>query len=350
MQKNRMIRLIGLLILAAWMAPGALADGPAQAAPEDGCVTWKIATLAPRGIGWARHAEEVMIAETAKSTDNTVKVEVFWNGVMGDDEDYLAKMRIDQLQDAGFSGQGASLACPEFSVLSLPFLFNNYEEVDYIRDEMFSDFDALFSNYGLKILYWADQDFDQIYSKVSPMETVDDFRKMRFVLWCGPMEGALFNALDADCTPLNVPESVSAMRQGVVDSAIAPAVWMVGAHLYTEVKYVNTTKIRYSPSAIVVTTKAWGQMAPKYKAQYEKERDAVTRNFVSFIRRDNKRGLVAMLRYGIKKTSMPEPEQEKLRKKAMSVYAQLTDIAYPSDLLAEIQGRLESFRKGIHNQ
>ena len=113
-----------------------------DAMAKDDVYKWKLATLAPDGVGWAIHIKELLHPAIDKATNNTVKLTWYWGGIMGDDEDYIAKMRIDQLQGMGFSGAGFVMACPAGSVLELPFLFQSDEEVDFIKGKMRDDFDA----------------------------------------------------------------------------------------------------------------------------------------------------------------------------------------------------------------
>lgn len=315
------------------------------AAPEAKYL-WKVGTLAPKGIGWAKQVEEILMPEIAEASNNNVRLKVFWGGAVGDDEAYIAKMKIGQLQAAGLSGQGARVACPEFAVVELPFLFRNYDEVDYIRDRMIHSFDYYFEKRGLKLAFWIDQDFDQLYSSKSPMATLEDFRSLRFVTWYGPIEKTLFDALGAQTVPLNVPQIASTWRGGRIDSGICPAIWMVGAQMYSTVRYINTVKIRYSPAAIVVSLKAWESIPAAFSDAIWDRRENITKRFTEGTRRDNQKSIAAMLGYGVKETVMSRVEMAKFKAKAMTVYDTLADKEYPSDLLDELSRHLQAFRAG----
>ncbi len=320
---------------------GAMAD---DALAGQSKYRWKIATLAPKGIGWAKQVEDYLYPVVKKVAGGELTLKIYWGGVMGDDEDFLRKMRIDQLQGAGFSGQGATLACPQFAVVELPFLFRSWEEVDHIRDVMYPVFDKYFARNGLKLQYWIDQDFDQMYSSKNPMASLEQLRKCRFVTWYGPVEEALFNALDVSAVPLNVPEVAASVRSRVVDSDIAPAIWMVGAQMYTVVDYINPIKIRYSPAVITVTSKAWNQIPKTYQEQFEQLRVETEGKFTKGTRRDNQKCLQAMYDYGVKETRMTPANYEAVRSRAVTIYAELAGKVYPQELLNEVQRNLKTFR------
>lgn len=332
---------LAVLLIALWT----LGAGTCPARePEAGGRVWKIGTLAPDNVGWAKHAKELIVEETIRSTKGAVRPRVYWGGVMGDDEDYLAKMRIGQLDGAGLSGQGAVLACPEFAVLELPFLFSGYDEVDYLRKKMYSRFDGLYARYGLKLLYWLDQDFDQMYSAKSPMAKVEEFKKLRFVLWYGPVEEALLDSLDADWVPLNVPETALALRTGSVNSFIGPSTWMVAAQLGPVVKYVNPARVRYSPVVVVISTESWNNLPGELRKIHEQNRESVQDRFVERVRKDNSRSYEALLAYGVKETRMSGEELLLLKERASEVYGEMSGILFPPALLEEVRAVLKEYR------
>ena len=55
---------------------------------------------------------------------------------MGDEDVMLRKIRVGQLHAGGFGGPGASRVFNDLLALEMPFLFNDYEEIDHSdRDE-----------------------------------------------------------------------------------------------------------------------------------------------------------------------------------------------------------------------
>ncbi|MFH2098310.1 MAG: TRAP transporter substrate-binding protein DctP, partial [Pseudomonadota bacterium] len=105
-------------------------SGPAWGEPK---YLWKMATLAPDSVGWARQIKKIVDPWMDEVTNHELATKVYWGGIMGDDEDYVRKMHIGQLDGAGLSGQGVTLAVPEMAVLELPFLFEGWNEVDYVK-------------------------------------------------------------------------------------------------------------------------------------------------------------------------------------------------------------------------
>ena len=305
---------------------------------------WKFATLAPDGVGWARHIKGIVLPAVKEAMDGDMAIQVYWGGVMGDEPEYIQKMRINQLQGAGFTGSGAALVCPEITILELPFLFNNYKEVDFIKSRMSSTFDGLFRERGFFMLALVDQDFDQIYSINKPVAKLEDFQGMRFVEWYGVLEAEMLKMLGARPITVGVPEISSATRQGVVDAAIGPGLWVVGAQLYTVIKYINPIKIRYSPSVIAVTTSAWDALPDQYQQAYFDIREKVMDEYSRLLRDDNERGIEAMFNYGLIKVETSPRDLEILKAKTRPLWDAMVDNLYPRELLEEMLGYLDEHR------
>jgi len=93
-------------------------------------------TLAPDGVGWAALIKKIVNPGILKATSGLVNLNWYYGGTMGDDQDIVAKIRNGQLQGGGFSGQGILLACPEMALIELPFMFESYDEVEYIYSKL----------------------------------------------------------------------------------------------------------------------------------------------------------------------------------------------------------------------
>ena len=332
--------LVGLLILLTEVS---------KAESKKPKTILKFASLAPDGVGWAIHFKENMQKGVTRVTDGDVFIDPYLGGVMGDDEDYIAKMRIDQLHGAGLSASGTVMACPEIAVLELPFLLKDFDEVEYIRTKMRKRLKSLFEKNGYRLWVLADQDFDQIYSIKKAIRTIEDFSKSRFVTWVGIVEQETLKALDTSPIPLNVPEIPSSIRSKICDAMFAPAIWYVGTQLYTVAKYVTPCKVRYSPGCILATMKAWNRIPEKYQEPIEEVMKISGKALNEYGHDSNKKCLKAMIKYGLKEVKLTPDEIEVLKKKTRPVWDKLSGKEYSRELLDEISGYLAEYRsnKGI---
>jgi TRAP-type C4-dicarboxylate transport system substrate-binding protein len=307
---------------------------------------WKTGTLAPKGVGYANQVRDILLPAIEGATDGDVVLKVYWGGVMGDDEQHIQKMRMGQLHAAGLSGQGTFLMAGDMAVLGLPFLFESWEEVDYLKERMMDRFDAIVAKHGFKLLLWLDQDFDQIYSTREPIAGPDDFARARFVTWFGPLEGRLLQRFGTNPVPMGVAEIPSGLRSGVSDSMIAPSIWIVGTQLYSTFRFVNPMKIRYVPAFCVSTVAAWDALPEAYQNNIRRDRLEWSNRFTKDSRVEGDKCLAAMIRYGVKEISSTPEQMEQVKAQALPIWGELAGKLYPAELLEEIKAHLADYRAG----
>jgi TRAP-type C4-dicarboxylate transport system substrate-binding protein len=158
------------------------------------------------------------------------------------------------------------------------------------------------------------------------------------------MESRLLSRLGATPIPVNAPEAATAVRQGVADSALSPAIFIVATQMYPMIKYVNPAKIRYSPAPIIIALPAWNTLPEKYRKAIWQERWRLVGRFCEGTRRDNEKSLGAMVRYGIKEVSMSPETLAQVRQKSLPLWDEMAGKLYPRELLDELLGYLKGFR------
>ena len=109
----------------------------------------KIATLAPDGTAWLKVPKEVLVPHITKVSKGKLKIGLYTGGIMGEDGDVIKKIEMRQLDGCGCTALGVFKAAPEVSVLSLPMMFRNYDEVDHILTTFRKKIDAYFESHGL---------------------------------------------------------------------------------------------------------------------------------------------------------------------------------------------------------
>ena len=307
-------------------------------------VIWKTATLAPKGIGYSMLFEEILLPAITEHTNGELYLKIYWGGVMGDDRQVLKKMRVGQLQGAGLSGQGTFMMNPDIPVLGLPFIFNSYDEVDYVKTKMIDTFDKVAMTSGYKLLLWLDQDFDQIYTTDIPVAGLQDFPKVKFLTWFGALEGNVLAKLGANPVLIDVSEMPSAIRAGAANGIIAPSIWVVGTQLYSRLRYVNATHIRYVPAFVVVTEKAWQDVPRDSIGKLASMRLDMAKKFCDRSREESAKCLNAMITYGVRKVVSTPAQIKEIRKKVAPIWKELAGPLYSKAILDELLGNLKDYR------
>lgn len=339
--------VLGFCLVFLFASAGFAANAPKakSKAAKTGKMTWRVATVVPGGMGWSKRAKEILLPYIDRFTDGELDVKIFWGGIKGDDDAILRQVKKGELEGGGFSGYGTVAACREFSVLTLPFLFKSFDEVDFIRKSMYADFDRYVEKRGLRMLLWVDQDFDQIYSMKHDLSTLTQIRSAHFVRWYGDIEKHLFTTMGVKSSLASISNINRIIGKGEVDAAIAPAMWVLGSQIFPFVKYILPVKIRYSPVTVMVSSKVWNESPERYRAGYMKEREAITREFNDYSRKDSERCTRAMIAYGIVEVKIDQKEGAQLQAIAKTVWKRAAGDLYPQSLLDEVTAKLEQYRK-----
>jgi len=306
---------------------------------------FKMGTLAPDGVGWAALIKDMINLGILKVTNGQMMLDWYYGGTMGDDQDILAKMRNGQLQGGGFSGYGMAMACPEMALMELPFLFESYDEVEYVYSKLRPRINQWFEKRGYHIIFLAEQDFDQMYSTKIEIRTPEDFKKSRFLTWYGPLEERTLKALGASPLPIRVAEVAASVRTGVCDAFVSPSIWAVGTQMYTVMKYINPLRIRYSPAGGVMSLTAWNQIPKEMQTAVDNYLISTEKEFRQNVRASNEKCLKAMYKYGMKEVKMTPAEIDVFKKRLLPIWDEFADKGgYTKAELAEVKSLLAEFR------
>ncbi|MDY6853728.1 MAG: TRAP transporter substrate-binding protein DctP [Thermodesulfobacteriota bacterium] len=307
-------------------------------------IVLKMANNAPIGIGVEVWIRKDFTPAVERATDGDVVLDWYSGGIMGDDEDWIAKMHIDQLQGAGLDGSGIHHACPDFAIMQLPFIFDGYDEVAFIKKRLRSKLGKRFEEHGYKMLVIADQDFDQVYSSKVEVRAPEDFARIKFLSYSGIVEQEMLKSLGASPVPISLAEANSAIRSGICNGIVIPSLWIVGAQVYTIIKNVTPSKMRYVMGSIVVTINAWNKIPEKHHKAVEE----VSLDFEPKINQSVKdtmdRCLTALLKYGLKEAKLTAAEIEVLKKRTRPVWDKLSGKVYSRKMLNEILKHRAEYR------
>ena len=195
-----------------------LLTGNLSAAPE---YTIKFATLAPSGTTWMNLLEEWDRDLRARS-NGRIGFKFYPGGVQGDEPDVLKKMRFNQLQGGAFTGYGIGRMYSPARVLELPFLFNNTDEIDFIRQQFTDEFKQGFKDNGYTLLGWMEVGFVHMFSR-EPIRSLEDMKTRRVWLWQGdPLGQAFFKASGISPVPLSIMDVYTSLSTGLIDTVYSP--------------------------------------------------------------------------------------------------------------------------------
>ena len=232
-----------------------------QAAPKH---LFKIASLAPAGSIWIEQFNN-FAKEVEEKTNGEVGFRIYPGGVMGDDQSMYRKMRVGQLNGGGFTMTGLSTIVPDFLVLSIPFLFESYKEVDYVTEGLIPTFQERFRTKRLEFIAMTEVGF--IYAmSTKPIATFDDLRNTKNWSPSGdPVSEEYFSVLGIPSMQLSIPDVLSSLQSGLVETVYNSLYGSIVLQWFTKAKYIADVPYGYAYGVFALDSVTFNKLSETYK-------------------------------------------------------------------------------------
>lgn len=308
-------------------------------------VVIKIATLAPEGSSWIQIFKELN-SEIKKKTDGNVRFKLYPGGVLGDETDMVRKMFIGQIQAAVLSSPGLSGLNRDMDVFQIPFLFQNYDEVDHVIAKMSGFFKEGFEKKGYVLLGWSEGGFVRLMSTTA-ISSIDDLKKAKVWTWeKAPMAEAIFKAAGVAAIPLSIPDVLVGLQTGLIDVVYAPPAGAISLQWFTKVRYVTDVPLIYLAGGILVKKNIIDRIPKRYLGIINDIFQQYMVKMKETIRKDNREAIRVMVKHGIK-IVLPSAEQTaKFKQLAQKAIEQSDKTRFSKKALEQIYSHLEEYRKG----
>lgn len=333
------IRLMGLFLLACL-----LVIGPSHGA-EKGLVI-KLGTLAPEGSSWVKTLNAIN-KEVMEKTNNQVQFKIYAGGVLGDEADMLRKMKIGQIQAAVLSSGSLALLYKEFDVLQIPFLFQKYEEVDFILKKMDSFFKKGLEDNGYVHLGWSEGGFVYLMS-INPMASVADLKKGKVWTWGGsPMAKSIFDEAGITAIPLSIPDVLVGLQTGMVDVVYAPPTVAISLQWFTKVRCLTNVPLTYVTGAVVLSRDVFKRLPPNVQGLLLESSQRHLDQSKLITRNENQDAIKVMTKQGVKIVTPPKETVDDFKRLSNEAMRHLSGKTFTAKTRDEVVVLLESYRKGV---
>jgi TRAP-type transport system periplasmic protein len=328
---------LGLIwFLVLFPAPAALAAGE----PE---YEIKLATMAPENSSMMQIFNE-MNTELLKETGGKVGFKLFAGFVLGDEEDVLRKLRIGMVHAAAFTASALTDVNHDLRAFLVPFLFDNYQEVDYIMAKLEPDLKRGFAERGFEIIGWPELGF-LYFMSTTPVASLQDIKGKK--VWGksnAPMLQAIMEKVGASTVAINAPDVLMALQTNLLEVVYNSPYYALITQWYTQIKYLTDIPVSYVGGALVMDKKFLAKIPAPLQETLRKVSAKYLQRVTEQTRKDNADALEVIFKRGVKKVT-PDPTQIKdfkeLSDKAM---ADLGPKDFPLATYKKIQAELAEYR------
>jgi len=321
---------LGLLLLQAQTAVAA--------------TTLKIATLSPDGSFWMQkmHAGAQAVE---KQTDGRVMFKFYPGGAMGDDATVLRKIRMHQLQGAAVTSSALRTVYPDIQLYNQVLLFQNDQEVDYVRQKMDGELMQGLEQQGLVALGFADVGFAYLMSTV-PITTLADMHSQK--AWVpdeNPIALGAFKAFDLSPIPLPLRDVLMGLQTGMINVVAGSPVGALALQWHSKVKYVTDLPMLYLFGALVVDKSVFEQISGEDQKIVRDTMAAVISEIDRRGRQDNQDAIQALRNQGIEFIKPDPAAAAEFTRKILDSSSDFErEAGFSGEKAARIRGYLETLR------
>jgi TRAP-type transport system periplasmic protein len=315
----------------------------ARPAPAENVIL-KLGTLAPEGTAWVKAFRDIG-RELEQKTNKQVSLRLFPGGILGDEEDMLRKIKVSQIQGALLTGGGLGLIFKDVKILSIPFLFQDYGEVDAVLKKWEPFFQNGFQENGFKSLGWAEQGFIYLLSK-QPIKSAADLRRGKVWIWEDTAMGrAVFKELGVNPIPLSIPDILMALQTGMIDTIYSSPLAAISMQWFTKVSYLTDVPLAYSAGAVVVQKSAFDKIPAAHRGTVEEIFKRNLEPLKESIRGENQKAIQVLTAKGIKLVTPSPADLKEFQAIVIKGIGTLGEDQFSKKTLEEITAFVRNLRK-----
>lgn len=330
---KRFIQLLAIALLYAVISQQSIAK------------TLKIATIVPAGTNWMKEMKRGADA-VKQRTDGRVKIKFYPGGVMGNDQSVYRKIRIGQLQGGAFTAGGLAHVYPDIQALSLPMLFNSFEEVDYVRSRIDPILKRDIEEKGFVLLGISEGGFARIMSQL-PLTDLESIRSSK--VWIPEGDYVVrqtFSTMKISPVSLPLSDVFTGLQTGLIETVAVNPTAAIAFQWHSKMNYMTDTPLSYLIGTLAVQKKVFDTLEIEDQAILREEIGLAFNRLESVNRSDNISATKALAKHGIQ---FIKPDAAELaRWKALSTESideMIKDGRVSQSIFDEIQRHLADFRR-----
>jgi TRAP-type C4-dicarboxylate transport system substrate-binding protein len=237
---------------------------------------------------------------------------------------------------------------PDIELYSLPLLFRDYEEVDFVRSRLDEKLKAGLARNGFEALAITDGGFAYVLSQ-KPIRKVEDMAGTRvWLVEDDRMTDVALRMAGVAPVPLPIADVYTALQTGLVDTVAAPPIGAIAFQWHTRVRYLTDVPIMYLAGIFAVDKKAFSRISARDRKIVREVISAAAKRLDIENRADEINAREALENQGIEIISASSREEvQRWRGISSQAIAELRNEGrYSEELINEILTLLQEHRSG----
>ncbi|UCD37668.1 MAG: TRAP transporter substrate-binding protein DctP [Fidelibacterota bacterium] len=271
-------------------------------------VNIKMASLAPEGSAWHQVLQDIA-QDWREISDNTVRLQIYAGGVLGDESDMVRKMRLNQVQAAALTAEGLSYIDKGIYGLSLPLLVDNYVELDWLRSQVEPELRRRYMEKGIIVLAWADVGWVYWFTR-EPVRTPDDLRQLRLFTWAGdPHSPRLWKTAGFHAVSLSAVDVLPGLQTGLIDAVDSTPLTVASFQWFGITKYMTDLPWAAMTGGLIITQQVWNRIPKGLQSKLREAVEKRAQRIKNDIRYTDNDAVAVMQEHGLEVIEITETEK-----------------------------------------
>ena len=275
----------------------------------------------------------------SERTNGSVDIQIFPSSQLGDQMDYIEGMGLGTIEMCIIGISALESYEPKFAIYTLPFVYESQEHIHNFFDSDISQelLDGFRDKQHIRILAPLDEGFRNVWTKDTPIRTVDDFAKLTVRVPDVPVYMNLFSALGSHPVPMGWGDTYTALQTSMINAVENNIEMVLSSNLQQTLKYNNITGHTYSMNGLAISETVFEELSPSEQIILLECTEKIARKRqIEFAR--TQRELEASLKdMGIETITLPEEELEKIKLIMQDVIAGRLGELYDISIIDRIQ-------------
>lgn len=305
--------------------------------------TFAFATVAPRGSSF-HQTFQTMIQKWKEVSGGRVDVTLY-PGTQGGEAAIVRRMGINQLQGAMLTAGGMTLIDRSPSALQLmPMVFDDWAEVDHVRDTMRPRLEAALNQKGYEVLFWGDAGWVRWFTK-KPVLRPGDIKPMKIFAEAGDPSSIEILRDYYQPVPLEPDKIFTALSTGLIEGVPMPAFLANFTQIATVTGHLLDLKYAPITGAMIVSAKAWNRLPEDLRGQLRTIADQTGADVRKNSRAEDDAAIgVMQAKQGLKVAQATREVVAEWRSVIGTAYPAIRGKIVPAPLFDEVTSLVRAFR------
>lgn len=198
-----------------------------------------------------------------KNSNGAIEVQLFYSGALGDETETIHNVRSGTLD---FSCVGIANLVPfakQLGVLTLPYLFDNLDEVVAATNGAPSDLlNSYATKAGFRVITWTYTDFRYYSNSKQPITKMSDMQGLKFRVPQSAVLLAACKAFGGSPVPISWAETFTSLQQGVVDGQCYGYIGFKAMKFFeANQKYITEAHYTYQLQPLIVSERVFRKLS-----------------------------------------------------------------------------------------